>query len=120
MRARLRAWGPLFLWAAIIFALSSRPTLPVSLGSGRDKLAHFLAYALLGALAARALPRRELAPLAVLLGVAYGASDELHQHFVPGRSVEFGDWIADSLGVCAGVFLQRFWRGPRHASLRAN
>jgi VanZ family protein len=120
LRARLRAWGPFLLWAAIIFALSSRPTLPVSLGSGRDKLAHFLAYAILGACAARALPRRESAPLAVLLGVAYGASDELHQHFVPGRSVEFGDWVADSLGVCAGVFLQRFWGARRDVSLRAN
>jgi VanZ family protein len=56
----------------------------------------------------------------VLLGVAYGASDELHQHFVPGRSVEFGDWVADSLGVCAGVFLQRFWGARRDVSLRAN
>ncbi len=120
MSARLRAWGPVLLWAGIIFAISSQPTLPVSLGSGRDKLAHFAAYAVFGVLAGRALPpRRGFALLAVLLGAAYGASDEIHQHFVPGRTVELADWLADSLGVIAGVSLHRFqWRmrGARRSS----
>lgn len=116
MSARLRKWGPALLWAAIIFALSSRPTLPVSLSHGSDKLAHYLAYAVLGGLAARAVPAgRRFALIAILLGVAYGASDELHQHFVPGRSVEFADWIADSLGVLAGVSVHRLWWGWRRA-----
>ena len=39
---------------------------------------------------------------AVLLSVFYGITDELHQHFVPGRSVSVGDFLIDSLGVfCA-------------------
>ena len=34
----------------------------------------------------------------LLLVALYGASDELHQFFVPGRSVDFFDWLADFLG----------------------
>jgi VanZ family protein len=40
----------------------------------------------------------------VALGVAYGASDEVHQAFVPGRSADPADWAADALGVLAGTF----------------
>ena len=29
----------------------------------------------------------------------YGVSDEWHQSFVPGRSVDFMDWLADTLGA---------------------
>jgi VanZ family protein len=88
----------------------------VSLGSGRDKLAHFGAYAVLGLLVARALPPRGRLPwLAFLLGSLYGASDEFHQHFVPGRSVDVFDWVADSLGVIAGASIYRFWWSRRHA-----
>ena len=123
MTARLRAWGPVLVWAGIIFAISSQPTLPVSLGHGRDKIAHFGAYAVFGLLAGHAIPpRRGFALLAILLGVAYGASDEFHQHFVPGRSVELADWIADSFGVIAGVAIHRLWWIRRRArrSLRAD
>ena len=28
--------------------------------------------------------------------------DEIHQSFIPGRSAEFLDWIADALGAAAG------------------
>jgi VanZ family protein len=116
LSSRLRSWGPALLWAGIIFALSSQPTLPVSLGNGRDKIAHFTAYAVLGLLIARALPPRgRLVWLAILLGSLYGASDEFHQHFVPGRSVDVFDWVADSLGAAAGTFIYRFWWGRRQA-----
>ena len=32
-------------------------------------------------------------------GMAYGATDEWHQSFVPGRSTELADWIADTAGA---------------------
>jgi VanZ family protein len=35
----------------------------------------------------------------------YGASDELHQSFIPGRSPEIGDWVADTLGALIAVLL---------------
>jgi VanZ family protein len=33
----------------------------------------------------------------------FGATDEWHQFFVPGRSCEFGDWVADSVGGGLGL-----------------
>jgi uncharacterized protein YfiM (DUF2279 family) len=103
---RLRPWLPALAWAAAIFLLSAQPRLPVPLAGGSDKIVHFLAYAILGALLARGQTAAG-APivLAMAIGIAYGASDEWHQSFVPGRSVELADWLADSAGVLAGVSL---------------
>jgi VanZ family protein len=107
----VRAWGPALLWAAVIFALSSRSTLPVGLASGGDKLAHFAAYAVLGFLLARGGRAYSLAlAWPILLGVLYGASDELHQSLVPGRAPELADWLADAAGALAGAFLYYRWR----------
>lgn len=112
----LRAWLPALAWAGAIFFLSSRSRLPEGpeLIPHFDKVAHFGAYALLGLLLARAVRATEL-PLAaaVALGWLYGASDEWHQSFVPGRSVDAWDWAADALGVLAGVYLFKHWRARR-------
>jgi hypothetical protein len=105
--ALARSWLPVLAWAALIFALSSVPDLGTGLG-GWDlllrKLAHVGEYAVLGALLLRALDR----PLpAVVLGVAYAASDELHQHFVPGRRGSPVDVLIDTVGVAIGVLAWR-------------
>lgn len=117
MTGLVRAWAPPVLWAAVLFVASSGSnTGPVDLGDGRDKLAHFVAYAVLGLLLARAQALSGLRPwVAVALGVAYAASDELHQSFVPGRSAEIADLVADALGVMAAVTLYnaRRSRAPR-------
>ncbi|MBI3260306.1 MAG: VanZ family protein [Ignavibacteriae bacterium] len=34
-----------------------------------------------------------------LIGCLFGASDEIHQYFVPGRSSEVMDWMADTSGL---------------------
>lgn len=111
MIRRIQPWLPALAWAALIFLLSSRPSVPVDLALGRDKLAHFLAYAVLGVLLARGQSRSG-APVAAAyaIGVAYGASDEWHQSFVPGRASELGDFIADAAGVIAGVSLYHWTR----------
>ena len=102
---RLRPWLPALAWAALIFSLSAQPKLIVDLELGTDKLAHFLAYAVLGALLAHAQTRTGWPPAAaVALGIAYGASDEWHQSFVPGRSVSGLDWLADLCGVTLGYW----------------
>jgi VanZ family protein len=41
----------------------------------------------------------------ILVGVLYGATDELHQVFVRGRTPDLGDWIADIVGLVSGYFL---------------
>jgi VanZ family protein len=96
-------WLPVVAWAALIFVLSSLET-PDAGSGGIDyvvrKLGHLTEYAVLGALLARAT-RRELS--AFVLGVAYAASDEAHQHFVPGRHATPVDVAIDAVGVAVGV-----------------
>lgn len=118
------AWGPAAIWAAFLFFLSSRQTLPVDLSSGLDKVAHFGAYLVLGFLFAHGAAWLRLPfAVAIALGWIYGALDELHQTTVPGRDASVGDWVADALGTVAGVllfaFLSRRWAASRPA-LRAD
>jgi VanZ family protein len=101
------AWGPAALWAAVLFLLSE--TEPVSSGLWtlvNDKVAHLALYLVLGVALAWGRHRaRKKIPLGLLIlaGMAYGASDEWHQSFVPGRTPSLGDFLADSLGVAIGV-----------------
>jgi VanZ family protein len=39
----------------------------------------------------------------------YGAFDEIHQIFIPNRSAELLDWIADILGATSGGLLAYFF-----------
>lgn len=114
---RLRHWLPAAAWAGVIFYLSSQPRLPAPDLSNFDKVAHFGAYALLGWLLAFATDRSRLPlALAVVLGVLYGASDEIHQMFVPGRSPELLDWFADAAGVFAATLVYVRRRAGRTAA----
>ena len=100
---------------ALIFAVSSlkQPPLPMPKFEWLtiDKLYHFIEYAILGGLLARALlkakpsivPPQLIWGLAAVLSILYGASDEWHQTFVPGRFATLADWVADALGSVAGV-----------------
>jgi VanZ family protein len=103
--ARLNAWLPVVLWAAVIFTISSVPSLDSGLGvwdTVLRKLAHVGEYAILGALLYRAV-RRE--PAAIVLGSLYAVTDEVHQSFVTGRHGSVLDWLIDTAGVIAGVVL---------------
>jgi len=118
--ARVRAWLPAVAWGALIFLVSSRPTIPVALESGTDKIAHCLVYAVLGALLARGQVASGISVgAAATLGLLYAASDEWHQSFVPGRSADAADWIADAVGVVLGLTLyhrgRRRWARPDSA-----
>jgi VanZ family protein len=110
-RRRVSLWAPVVLYMALIFALSStsRPpdVLPPSLG---DKGGHSLLYAGLAALLVRALAGGWLRPLgagvafaAVALSTSYGATDEIHEMFVPLRTPELADLAADAVGSAAAV-----------------
>jgi VanZ family protein len=113
-------WLPVVAWAALIFALSSIPDLGTGLG-GWDlafrKAAHLAEYAVLGALLARALYNTIAgwAWLSWVAGTAYAASDELHQHFVPGRQASALDLAIDAVGVAVGVLAVRFALASRAA-----
>jgi hypothetical protein len=101
----LTAWLPVVLWAAVIFTFSSIPDLGTGLGTWDlvlRKIAHAAEFALLGFLLVRALGK-EWAGL--FAGVAYAISDEIHQHFVPGRQAAARDVLVDSAGVVVGVYV---------------
>jgi VanZ family protein len=39
----------------------------------------------------------------------YGASDEIHQYFVPNRSSEVQDWLADAAGAVLMVLIIKYF-----------
>jgi VanZ family protein len=98
-------WLPVFVWAAVIFTFSAIPSLSTGLGTTDTilrKCAHVTEYAILGALLYRAF-RREAPALAA--GIAYAATDELHQHFVRGRHASPVDVAIDALGLTIGMIV---------------
>lgn len=110
----------LFLWtlplalAITSFWLSSRSVLPwgVQLPHPLDWLAHateFAALSLALEVASRNTWRgtptyRRHLWICILVSL-FGASDEFHQSFVPGRAVEVMDWAADTVGGVLGLAL---------------
>lgn len=99
----LTVWLPVVLWAAVIFTFSSVPSLSTGLGTWDTVLrkgAHVTEYAILGALLYRALGREALALAA---GIAYAATDEVHQYFVRGRHASPVDVAIDATGVALGM-----------------
>jgi len=101
----LTVWLPIVAWAAVIFTLSSIPSLSTGLGTWDTILrkgAHLTEYAILGGLLYRALGRE---PLALAVGIAYAATDELHQYFVRGRHASPVDVAIDAVGVAVGMLI---------------
>jgi VanZ family protein len=93
---------------AAIFYVSSLPDPPVPVNS--DKGLHWLAYLGLAVLVVRALvrglPQRitmGVAAAAIAITVGYGATDEVHQLFVPGRTGDIYDLMADAAGAVVGT-----------------
>ena len=117
MSARgFRAWAPIVLWAAVIFAFSSVPSLSSGLGTWDlilRKFAHLTEYAILGALLLRAIQRPAVA---ILVGALYAVTDEVHQHFVRGRHAAWYDVLIDTLGVSIGVLAWSRLRRERDAA----
>jgi|SRR5581483_4799857 len=108
---RVLVWGPPILYMAIIFHLSSESNpLPTLTEHVWDKILHLTEYSVLALLLTRAL-LAERVPLlvaflvAVLFTSVYGATDEFHQSFVPGRDSDIHDWYADSLGASVGAIV---------------
>ena len=103
-------------YMAAIFFMSSGPGVPISSAHNLDKLLHAGAYGVLSGLLAwamtRGLLRSATAPVLVaawLISTAYGASDEWHQSFVPGRVADVADLLADSLGALAAAGAVGAW-----------
>ncbi len=104
---------PAVFWAAFIFASSSIPSkdIPNFVLFHYDKLIHGGIFFLFSFFLYRALKHQRRFLLfathpmifTLLFAALYGASDETHQLFVPGRTMDFFDFAADTVG--AGLLL---------------
>lgn len=95
--ARLARWG--FAAAVIaIMVLALMPAKQVPVGSGWDKLDHWMAFFTLSLLASHAFPRRPFWQIAIAL-VGFGIGIEVAQYFTPDRDADAIDVVADSIGI---------------------
>lgn len=107
---------PLIIYWIILFILTSLPSTLAIATDMNDKLNHFGAYGLLSILLYLNLHFQEKikilsrfpAAFTVLIASIYGLLDEIHQMFVPGRSAEFLDWLADFLGSVTAVLITAY------------
>ncbi len=110
---------PLFLYAGIIFLLSSISHYPEAFPHFFcfDKVIHLIVYYFFGYLAMRIFVSspgivlsRYPVIFTILVGILYGISDEWHQYFVPGRCATVYDVFFDFFGVALAAFTYGFVR----------
>ncbi len=109
------AWFLVLSYMALIWFVSSLSQVAVSLIQKvplTDKGVHFIEFAVLGFLLAWSFSSlKRVRPLIVTLltawmgSTAWGAIDEVHQRFVPGRQSDVMDALADTMGGALGVAL---------------
>ncbi|TFH02726.1 MAG: VanZ family protein [Calditrichales bacterium] len=86
-----------------------------------DKVVHFFVFGVLGLFMARGLKnsdyrkiRDHFFKLSMIVSIFYGALDEVHQYFVPGRYASVWDWIADTLGIILAVSIYKYILKRKH------
>jgi len=116
---KLRYFIPAILFYLLIFFLSSQD-LNIDLPAhGLDKVAHFFEFALQGFLLsvgffnAFSLSPAVKSTLALLTGLSMGILDEFHQLFVPQRTSDIRDALADAAGIVAGILVYRYLAGRK-------
>jgi VanZ family protein len=120
-RVRVLLWAPVALLLGYEFILSAQsPSGLPDMGPWfweKDKVEHALYFFVTGLLAVRAARfgegwgRAKTAVFLLLAAVLWGCSDEIHQSYTPGRSVEIGDVLADVAGVAlAAAFGEKILR----------
>jgi VanZ family protein len=106
---RVAAWIAVGAYLALIYWLSSQSDpLPELTLKVWDKALHAVEYGGIGFLLALAFLASGVALRRALLVAAvgasvYGASDEIHQAFVPNRSFDVRHWAADTVGAALGA-----------------
>lgn len=100
--SKLWKWA-FWICALAVLVLSLVPTAPELPTTGWDKSNHFMGFAALAVLGRQGYPGRGIALIAGLL--AFGGLIEVLQSFTTYRFAEWGDWIADGIGLIAGYGL---------------
>ncbi len=106
---------PLIIYWIILFTATTLPGSDLPNMHVSDKIEHFSAYFILAVLLNLAmmfqnkylLIKRKAWLFTLLIILSYGALDEIHQLFIPGRDCELLDWVSDSSGSLLGVGLVR-------------
>ncbi|MHB8951300.1 MAG: VanZ family protein [Rhodoferax sp.] len=105
--AATRVWQVILLLLVLAVGyLALAPAPPSTMDTGWDKLNHALAFTALacaGHLGFPAARGGRTLLLAALFG--FGGAIEILQLFVPGRSGEWSDLFADSMGIACGTFI---------------
>jgi len=112
-RKKLFVYAPLIVYWIILFIATTLPVESIPTVAISDKIHHLVAYFILSVLLYLTLIYQRKsktlftnAPSAtILLASIYGALDEIHQIFVPGRFADILDWLADFAGTLLGVLL---------------
>src|SRR5262245_56781769 len=106
----MRLWVPVAAYMAVIFVLSSIPNPQTVYQPCSDKVLHYPLYGCRAALVVRPVAGGFDRPVtirtviaAVIVSAFYGATDEVHQHFVPPRQMDAWDLAADSVGAAASA-----------------
>lgn len=102
-----RRWrGLLLLLIAAVSYLALTPPPPAGVDLGWDKLNHVATFTALAFSACRGFPASRGARLVVLCALlVFGGLIEVLQYFVPGRSSEWGDLLADAIGIASGAVI---------------
>lgn len=107
---------PLAVYWTLLLVGTSLPADSVpGFGIG-DKLLHFFAYFVLTVLLSLTLLmqnkyhflKEKHILFSIIIASVYGLLDEIHQSYIPGRSNDILDWIADTLGAITAVLLLDF------------
>jgi VanZ family protein len=106
---------PLILASIVIFIASHQEGVPfdTSIFIFQDKVMHFFAYTIYGFtiqlyLKSLNLAKSKYIMFTIMIGSLFGLSDEFHQYFIPNRSTEFFDWVADTLGVSFSLVFSKY------------
>jgi VanZ family protein len=114
----MQRWRAPLAWAAVIEALvvwPHPPDVPSAWnGLGLDKWFHAGLFAVLAVLIARELLNQSR-PLwiAFTVAAAFGLFTEGEQYFIPSRSMELGDFLADATGAALGLLVFALWAQRR-------
>ena len=111
-----RLTDAVLFWPVLAYVLwgELQSDVPNYLREINDKLLHFSAYFVLGAMAGGAIRRRGRVKWAVFGLILVGAATELVQALV-GRDTSFLDGVANGAGAIAGALLARFVLDPLRA-----
>jgi VanZ family protein len=103
----------LIAWMLVLTYWSDQQVLPIDLPQIRlvflnlqHRIAHLIAFGMLGLLGGWAfndMPRQRL--IGIVITSTFGATDEFHQSFVPGRRAGIDDWAFDTFSAAFALYL---------------